>query len=413
MATPKWYTVPDWHQGNLNIQTDATDQRDFSNTAKYDARRTADVTYSRTRWEKHLNDVRLEDRINDIEKWRNELERVLSNADAEIRALNDFKDNCDHALAAKAIPESVNAECLAIRSQRREIDHVLDKPNDELLHEEKLVAEAKRILAVRSQEAFDHLMKLKAAREAIASDLDGKYQAIDIDSTALGINEQSSGLSYIKDLSQVALGVSDPASWNAFSATNRDNMEQMIAASIQLRDLIETDIQNTANDLEAQRLATNYAFRNRIHEFEQAKSELLWQKERTEEELAEIEAEIRGVEKAIQDKSGPLKIAYSRLELRKERPNIENCKDSPALGLHEEIRILEQSLQELRGRLATAHEARDRLAKTIATISHDLNLKVNSLELDNRCMDVRKKLTVPLARTANIEATKDTFTRAL
>lgn len=54
-----------------------------------------------------------------------------------------------------------------------------------------------------------------------------------------------------------------------------------------------------------------------------------------------------------------------------------------------------------------------RLAKTIATISHDLNLKVNSLELDNRCMDVRKKLTVPLARTANIEATKDTFTRAL
>merc|ERR1712227_988265 len=246
MATPKWYTVPDWHQGNLNIQTDATDQRDFSNTAKYDARRTADVTYSRTRWEKHLNDVRLEDRINDIEKWRNELERVLSNADAEIRALNDFKDNCDHALAAKAIPESVNAECLAIRSQRREIDRVLDKPNDELLHEEKLVAEAKRILAVRSQEAFDHLMKLKAAREAIASDLDGKYQAIDIDSTALGINEQSSGLSYIKDLSQVALGVSDPASWNAFSATNRDNMEQMIAASIQLRDLIETDIQNTA-----------------------------------------------------------------------------------------------------------------------------------------------------------------------
>ena len=37
---------------------------------------------------------------------------------------------------------------LAIRSQRREIDHVLDKPNDELIQEEKLVAEAKRILAV-------------------------------------------------------------------------------------------------------------------------------------------------------------------------------------------------------------------------------------------------------------------------
>ena len=37
-------------------------------------------------------------------------------------------------------------------------------------------------------------MKLKAGREAVASDLGGKYQAIDVDSTALGINEQSSGL---------------------------------------------------------------------------------------------------------------------------------------------------------------------------------------------------------------------------
>lgn len=71
------------------------------------------------------------------------------------------------------------------------------------------------------------------------------------------------------------MGVSDPASWNAFSATNRDNMEQLIAASIQLRDLIETDIQNTANDLEAQRLATNYAFRNRIHEVRKTSSCLI------------------------------------------------------------------------------------------------------------------------------------------
>ena len=108
----------------------------FWNFFQYESRRTVDVTNNRTRWEKHLNDVRLEDRLIDIEKWRNELERVLrlgfasdsptnhwtpvvgpeksqkSNADQEIRLLQDFKDNCDHALAQKAIPESVNAECL-------------------------------------------------------------------------------------------------------------------------------------------------------------------------------------------------------------------------------------------------------------------------------------------------------------
>ena len=29
-----------------------------------------------------------------------------------ISFVSDFKDNCDHALAAKAIPEAANAECL-------------------------------------------------------------------------------------------------------------------------------------------------------------------------------------------------------------------------------------------------------------------------------------------------------------
>ena len=62
-----------------------------------------------------------------------------------------------------------------------------------------------------------------------------------------------------------------------------------------------------------------------LFQFEQAKSELIWQQDRTNEELAEIEAEIRGIEKAIADKAGPLKVAYTRLELRKERPGIENC----------------------------------------------------------------------------------------
>ena len=43
---------------------------------------------------------------------------------------------------------------------------------------------------------------------------------------------------------------------------------------------------------------------NVYFQFEQAKSELIWQKERTQEELAEIEAEIRGIESAIDAKNG-------------------------------------------------------------------------------------------------------------
>ena len=67
-------------------------------------------------------------------------------------------------------------------------------------------------------------------------------------------------------MGRTAHGNSDPAAWHAFSENNRNNAEDCIRSSTALRELIETDINNTSNDLESQRLATNYAFRNRIHD---------------------------------------------------------------------------------------------------------------------------------------------------
>ena len=47
--------------------------------------------------------------------------------------------------------------------------------------------------------------------------------------------------------------------------------------SVQLREAINHTLQQTTADLEAQWRATNYAFRKRLHEMEQARQELEWQ----------------------------------------------------------------------------------------------------------------------------------------
>ena len=48
--------------------------------------------------------------------------------------------------------------------------------------------------------------------------------------------------------------------------------------SVQLREAINHTLQQTTADLEAQWRATNYAFRKRLHEMEQARQELEWQR---------------------------------------------------------------------------------------------------------------------------------------
>jgi tektin-2 len=49
----------------------------------------------------------------------------------------------------------------------------------------------------------------------------------------------------------------------------------------------------------------------------------------TEEEIAELENDIRGIEEKIRAKDPPMKLAQTRLENRTYRPNVELCRDAP------------------------------------------------------------------------------------
>ena len=57
-----------------------------------------------------------------------------------------------------------------------------------------------------------------------------------------------------------------------------DRANAEMKASQRLREAIHHTLHQTDNDLEAQKQATEYAYRRRIHEFQRAKDELDWQK---------------------------------------------------------------------------------------------------------------------------------------
>lgn len=74
----------------------------------------------------------------------------------------------------------------------------------------------------------------------------------------------------------------------------------------------------------------------------------------TEEEIADLEEEIRRLGDAIRDKINPLKLAQTRLENRTHRPNAELCRDSVQYGLADEVKQLEASKKALEEQLQQA-----------------------------------------------------------
>lgn len=74
----------------------------------------------------------------------------------------------------------------------------------------------------------------------------------------------------------------------------------------------------------------------------------------TEQEIAEVETEIKGLEQSLADKVPPMMVAHTRLENRTVRPNMELCRDTPQYGIVGEVADIAESQMALREKLDVA-----------------------------------------------------------
>lgn len=126
------FAPSDWHTNSHLLSTNAEKLRDNSHSTRQESSQLRNETYNRTSWGIHDNTTRLSNRIDDIETWRETLEKTLADVDEEIRKLEEDKDLAERALEAKALPLDVASECKTLRDGRRDIDVVDDLANSEV-----------------------------------------------------------------------------------------------------------------------------------------------------------------------------------------------------------------------------------------------------------------------------------------
>lgn len=389
---PPRYAVSDWHTSNKILRSNAERLRNSSHAIRQDARRLTNETENHTRWTQHDSNTKLEKRIDDINEWRESLERCLCDTDKEIEQLQAAKQKTELALDAKKVPLDVAVECLMLRENRKSIDLVRDKVEEELHKEVEVIEGIKALLQQKVTESFEQLCLLQEARHQLHCDLTDKCHALEIDGKCHELNNESSDITFQTNPTRTVKGSVTPETWNSFSQYNKFRGEAEMKASQRLREAIFATLEKTKNDLEAQRKATEYEFRKRIHETDQAKNELEWQQSKTKDEIASLEDDIESLKQAINAKMAPMKVAQTRLENRTERRNVELCRDIPQYQLCHEVGEIDGSIKALMEKLEVSESALRSLQKDLARIEHDLSVKTNSLALDNACMETRVKL---------------------
>lgn len=124
--------LADWHARQWqNQQTNDTRRADAFNL-RHESRQLRNETKILTDWDTYHNNVRLGDRITEIDRWRDTLKACLERVRKEIDSLKDEKFSTERELDALGVPLSVVSECISMRDNRLGSELTYDDGDTEL-----------------------------------------------------------------------------------------------------------------------------------------------------------------------------------------------------------------------------------------------------------------------------------------
>ncbi|XP_056336295.1 tektin-2 [Danio aesculapii] len=388
------YSVSDWATNNKQISNTAEHKRNVSHEIRQEGRALRNETTNKTSWNEYDSTRKLSDRINDITRWKENLKACAQEVDEEMDALTMSKEEMERALAATVLPLEVTAECLNLREGRRGTELVSDPVEAELKKEVEVIDGAQRVLQQCIDQAFEQLCRLQEARQQLTIDLQDKIEAIDVDMSCLSLTIQSPEISLKPNPTRVPPGSTNPQQWEQFSRYNISRAREEMQASVQIRENNSITRAQVQNELEAQRMAVEFALRKRTHHEEQAHHDMQWQLKTTQDEIAELEKDIIGLEEDLRAKTAPLKLVHTRLENRIKRPGMDLCRDEVQFGLVDEAKHLEATILALKQKLAQAQHSLQSLKQHEAQMMEDLSRKQDALSLEQRSNQTRQRLNL-------------------
>ncbi|RUS91484.1 hypothetical protein EGW08_000808 [Elysia chlorotica] len=339
---------------------------------------------------------RLGERLGDINFWKSELNNELDLLISETNALNEAKRLLEKNLAETENPLHIAQECLYNREKRQSIDLVHDCPEKELIREVDLIKRCQERLRNTVDRANVQLGLNRAAQHELERDSGDKFIAQNLDLTTQQLRMTSRGVAYHDGVHRIDNSISVPETWAKYTNDNIQRSQAERAASKQMRNEIETVMNNCNNEMWQEWNTVNTALCHRIQETTDARNKLQNHLNKTLQEIYDMEKNIELIKKAIQEKERAMQVSQTRLDTRLRRPNVELCRDAPHNQLVEEVSQLIDTVDHLQHRLREAENALQALLRTKGALEQDLSIKNNSLFIDReKCLAMRK--TFPIA----------------
>lgn len=392
---PPVFTHPEWTLSNKMRYKNAEVERQFAEKIEAEADRLVGTTAERT--DKTLADVdkKLEQRIDDLKYWDDELKNKSAEVSNELEALQGYRTRLARALEGYDDTLHLNNQCLLNRSKRRGLELVDDDPQKELRKESEIINGVIAIVK-RSLEQVDEQIRLnRKALFNLNRDQRDKVTAEIIDSASRELNTINPEIGLYPGTATIEPNSVTPEQWMEITRENIQAAERQRINAINLRSLVDSTLQQVADDVRKQVENVDVALDRRIRELRLAKNKLTDHHAKVVEEEKKMEETIQKLEKAIEEKRAPLCLAETRLATRKQRPNIELCRDPAQYRLVEEVDEIQKCVSTLMEQLEAAKASLRGLTRQRLQVEDDIALKDHALFIDDvQCASLRKSIKV-------------------
>ena len=279
----------------------------------------------------------LQRRVEDISSWRERLQAETAYLASETDQLERSRAELEHAVRQLDLPEGVVVACMRARDNRQGAEMVEDLVQKGLRTE---VAEVRRLreeMVILMDTVDSQLGKNAAVTKRLRQDVSGKQEAQGLDTECHALQDSSKRIQGHPGIEQEDTTKSTQLSWHQHSDKNLSNSTDARARSAELRTKVEALLMASCKELIDAWGASNKNFAERILETEKAMKLSMENLEQTNHELTNMDYNIKLLQKAVEDKRNPRKVAESRLEVRSHRTGQEDCSDLAQAALWQEV----------------------------------------------------------------------------
>ncbi|KAL0272150.1 UNVERIFIED_CONTAM: hypothetical protein PYX00_005229 [Menopon gallinae] len=391
---PCRYTEEEWYNHTIARFRLAEDQNLLADRILEDSARVIDNVREKLEKNKEQTEMRMKEKIRDLEFARNEIENSRKILNVELEALGAFKERIQDALQSIRISaKRITEKCCVLREGRIGIDLVQDYVEVELKKEIKTIDGAEMILQRTLEQLKEMMREIRATLYLLTRDLEDKMKTLAIETECLNMKTTNLDLSLYHGTTP--LDASDIAyhEWQHYTENIFLSGFKKVNNARNFRNTIDRLLREAFDDLRTQYAAVNEAFQRRIEEQKEMKTKLEKQLFEVNRQVNEMTRNITELEKAIAEKEGYLALAHTRLGRRAHRPQVELNRDEVETRLVNEVVEIREYVGKLQHMLCEAQANQRYLCKTQIQLQEDINIKINSIKIDEvDCMTIRQGL---------------------